>query len=1039
MTPNLLRPSEQYLSSLESSAGRNCHLGQHQENPLSLLGQYSDDDLGEEESQETKNAIASESTASGCASEQVVDFLADLQNHGLLDDNSDKTKGIAEDNINIECKSSDLVNSVYTVLEETAKEETVVNNNTEAPAFVINDSHTSNILDLPIVQKQSLKSTENEWKAVMHEESGQYYYWNIRTGETTWVIPSALVEEVTTVLEDTVLLKLESSQDIHLGCNDGITEEEPGVPGVQEEPISSSMHLQASEVSASAYFAKEQEEMSEFKTANHLEEQVKDANGEAQQNQPKVELNDAPCLIHESRLENAGMSNSMVSEQTINVDSVIDEMKISGVGVIETTKESEGNQELPALKEDIHEQRLNPSDLLKWSETLSQRFKALEGTNDSGRAPTLQLRYAVEAEMRFADCKALCLCESSLEPYWLHVQTQLKRLESVLCVEEAAISSLKSRSASESVSNGSGMYEEGKILEPVKDEYHETLPKVEQCMASPMDDHMSSEDDGHEDNGHVVSSQNEEHIHSPEYQTNKGTPDPPVHISNDTSNDLEDGEIRQLDDFNVTKITACVSLSPQKTDELPLKVEACTSFERIVENSDVACEDVDMEVDMEVDDQTGIEASVKEEAGLSTIDSQAVETVTFDPSLPSVTPVVSTSSGSLFPIPVGDNEWGVPPQPPEEEWAPPPPPDSDSIPPPPPDEPPPSPSPPLAPSNGYEEPLCPVLTYTEQYTSAYVPLANYNYYPSASTASDNPNYYCSVDIQTDGTQLPYYNQTANAYADHLSLTNPVEGAIYYESSSIAVPESVELNNPEYSSYYENVDTSTYYGISGVTPDVTQVSSGIITAVASTSLSALSTAEVPSSQVLTCVASSSTVSTALVPSIAGGTAGVKGHSKDVRSKKRSIAAVPTLRSNKKVSSLVDKWKAAKEELHGSDDEDENEKALEVLEKKRQREIEEWRMQQIASGEAQDNANFQPLGGDWRERVKRRKTQNSSDKLKSETASVNAESNGVVEGKKPNLAELSKDLPSGWQAFWDESSGEVYYGNLTTSETTWDRPK
>ena len=49
------------------------------------------------------------------------------------------------------------------------------------------------------------------------------------------------------------------------------------------------------------------------------------------------------------------------------------------------------------------------------------------------------------------------------------------------------------------------------------------------------------------------------------------------------------------------------------------------------------------------------------------------------------------------------------------------------------------------------------------------------------------------------------------------------------------------------------------------------------------------------------------------------------------------------------------------------------------------------------------------------MKRRKTQISSDKLKSKTASVivNVGSNGVLEGKKPNLAELSKDLPSGWQ--------------------------
>lgn len=72
----------------------------------------------------------------------------------------------------------------------------------------------------------------------------------------------------------------------------------------------------------------------------------------------------------------------------------------------------------------------------------------------------------------------------------------------------------------------------------------------------------------------------------------------------------------------------------------------------------------------------------------------------------------------------------------------------------------------------------------------------------------------------------------------------------------------------------------------------------------------------------------------------------------------------------------------------DEESEPENGFEILEKKRQRAIEvcecdfficnlmcqcfpsltilswqEWRAQQIASGEAKDNANFQPLGGDW----------------------------------------------------------------------------
>lgn len=57
-----------------------------------------------------------------------------------------------------------------------------------------------------------------------------------------------------------------------------------------------------------------------------------------------------------------------------------------------------------------------------------------------------------------------------------------------------------------------------------------------------------------------------------------------------------------------------------------------------------------------------------------------------------------------------------------------------------------------------------------------------------------------------------------------------------------------------------------------------------------------------------------------------------------------------------------WKAAKEELNDSEEEEEEED-YGILDRKRRREIEEWKSRQIASGEAKDNANFQPLGGDW----------------------------------------------------------------------------
>lgn len=33
------------------------------------------------------------------------------------------------------------------------------------------------------------------WKMVLHEESNQYYYWNVTTGETSWEVPDVLAQQ----------------------------------------------------------------------------------------------------------------------------------------------------------------------------------------------------------------------------------------------------------------------------------------------------------------------------------------------------------------------------------------------------------------------------------------------------------------------------------------------------------------------------------------------------------------------------------------------------------------------------------------------------------------------------------------------------------------------------------------------------------------------------------------------------------------------------------------------------------------------------
>uniref|UniRef100_A0A7I4EAD5 WW domain-containing protein n=1 Tax=Physcomitrium patens TaxID=3218 RepID=A0A7I4EAD5_PHYPA len=180
---------------------------------------------------------------------------------------------------------------------------------------------------------------------------------------------------------------------------------------------------------------------------------------------------------------------------------------------------------------------------------------------------------------------------------------------------------------------------------------------------------------------------------------------------------------------------------------------------------------------------------------------------------------------------------------------------------------------------------------------------------------------------------------------------------------------------------------------------------------------------------------------------------------VKKRSHSAAVGASLMSNKKVSTLVNKWLAAQEELHSSDEADEDKDMFDVeaLERKRQKEIEEWRHQTLASGGALENANFQPLGTlDWRERVKKAKEASKlatkkgksakSEESQKEPTNVSDESSldadkvavNTTPPKRPDLKELTKGLPAGWQAFWDAESCEVYYGNVKTSETSWDRP-
>jgi len=117
-----------------------------------------------------------------------------------------------------------------------------------------------------------------------------------------------------------------------------------------------------------------------------------------------------------------------VSEASATIIKDSNNLMVPDLGSAQATEEPNQDKQSIALKQDIQEQSPNPLELLTWSEKLSLRFKALDGNSDTIRAPNLRLRYAMEANIRVTDCKALLSHGGSLAPFWLHIQAQLSNL-----------------------------------------------------------------------------------------------------------------------------------------------------------------------------------------------------------------------------------------------------------------------------------------------------------------------------------------------------------------------------------------------------------------------------------------------------------------------------------------------------------------------------------------------------------------------------------------------------------------------------------
>ncbi|KAL7217717.1 hypothetical protein ACSBR2_011035 [Camellia fascicularis] len=933
--------------------------GKQSENPLLLLGQYSDDELDEESSKRLDHVTAEKSTAED-DDEQVKGSVGteneDMENNASMELDADKEK--RHD------------------LETGSVSPDPLQNREDNDVREIDSAVTADLCKVVSTEEASIPGTSDvhltgdvisSWKVVLHEESNQYYYWNTVTGETSWVVPDLLAQGAELTGEQ------KTAPD---------TEVRNGPLGGTHEPNSTlEMELDGSVTVHPNNHCEAGNVIHETREIDEPEAQIEDQNdgfndkgledkrpgSDANQTETKNSSNAALALYH--KISSLGDS---VSSQD------------SGDTLLCNGDATDADQSM------VHEEDDTENDLsfsvLKHSEHLLERLKSLKGSKSHLQGHEWMSKFLLEVEIRLSDIKSLLPFGSSLLPFWVHCERHLKELEGAIDNEVSQL--FKSADSTE----------------------------IREAEAP----HNSWESEGNE----IDADGNEKKVVSSSFDL----PSADVYVT--VSQKVSKNEVANNDVLQAEH----VSVIDHPTAHSGSGVGGSSGVHGVAQPTELTSnivlhggEDVDMDVDMEVEDATPENATI-------TIDSLAAKYCA--PEEQTIQPNPPAEHESFVP----PEAFGVPP-PPDDDWIPPPPPDNESFPPPPPDDPPELSYPPPP---TYFETVQP-LSYTEQYNLSY-PASNFEYYGQSTTEFPANNVYGHTEgFQVAVSHPPlYYEALPSTYPVAAPVVvNPVEPVVYCDVQDGAVLPGPAVSGAQ-SLVSHGISSHEVLGsdeIRSVESHAEAHSTSLLNAEVGVSVSTdTASLEVPFTpatiQAPATVSAGESAPGLPTAAVTTATAVAKSTATNVQSKvphskKRTVAVVSTLRSNKKVSSLVDKWKAAKEKLQ-EDEEDEPENAYEILEKKRQREIEEWRAQQIASGEARANANFQPLGGDWRERVKRKRAQLNKEAVQTPSEAV---TNG---NQQPDLKEFSRDLPSGWQAYWDESSKQVYYGNSITSETTWIKP-
>lgn len=91
--------------------------------------------------------------------------------------------------------------------------------NDDASESVKKNDSTEQISVAGTSEVQVIGDVGSGWRIVMHEESNQYYYWNVETGETSWEVPNVLAP-INLSTSGQMALTVENMETAQVGTQD---------------------------------------------------------------------------------------------------------------------------------------------------------------------------------------------------------------------------------------------------------------------------------------------------------------------------------------------------------------------------------------------------------------------------------------------------------------------------------------------------------------------------------------------------------------------------------------------------------------------------------------------------------------------------------------------------------------------------------------------------------------------------------------------------------------------------------------------------